>query len=209
MKEKAVIFDLGGVLISLDYQLTVQHFIDLGIHDFQAMYSQAAQSNLFDRYETGDCSSSHFINLLLPFLPNGTSPNLVVKAWNAMILDFPKEKLDYLDELRARGIRIFLLSNTNELHLELVQRRLQAVYPDRNLESYFEEAFYSHTLHDRKPHASIFETVCNAVGIIPEDTLFIDDTAQHIVGAKGMGLQAHLLLKEENLREVVENYLAS
>jgi len=90
---EAIIFDLGGVILNLNYQLTIEAFKSLGIEDFDKMYSQAKQNDLFDRFEIGQISSQYFINSLLPFLPNGTSPNKVVNAWNAMILDFPQERL--------------------------------------------------------------------------------------------------------------------
>ena len=100
-KFDAIIFDLGGVVLNLDYQLTIDAFKKLGLEDFEAMYTQAKQSDLFDRFETGQISSQHFINKLLPFLPNDVTPNQVVHAWNAMILDFPIERLKFIENLNV------------------------------------------------------------------------------------------------------------
>ena len=97
----AVIFDLGGVIINLDYQKTISAFQQLGMSNFEQVYSQMAQTDLFDLYETGQISTQHFINLLLPHLPVGTSPNKVVAAWNAMILDVPLKKI-------IRKMKIFI-----------------------------------------------------------------------------------------------------
>jgi FMN phosphatase YigB (HAD superfamily) len=190
----AIIFDLGGVIINLDYQRTINEFKKLGIKNFDEMYTQASQSNLFDDFETGKISSQHFINLLLPFLPVGTSANKVVAAWNAMILDFPKERLDLLDELNTK-YRVFLLSNTNDIHLQSVNRSL-AKTTERKLESYFEKVYLSHEIKLRKPHKEIFELVCKEQNLNPSTTLFIDDTIGHVNGANSIGLQGmHLVNK--------------
>ena len=108
---KHVIFDLGGVILNLDYTKTRTAFEALGLTNFDAIYSQANQSGLFDQFETGACSTPYFINHLLDFLPAGTTPNQVVAAWNAMILDFPIAQLELLERLK-NSHRIFLLSNT-------------------------------------------------------------------------------------------------
>ncbi len=190
----AIIFDLGGVIINLDYQLTIEAFKKLGIENFEEMYTQAKQNNLFEDYETGKISSQHFINSLLPYLPSGTSANKVVHAWNAMILDFPSKRLELLDQLNSK-YRIFLLSNTNDIHLQAVNRSL-ANTTDRKLDSYFEKVYLSHEVKLRKPHEEIFELVCKEQNLNKSTTLFIDDTIGHVNGANSIGLQGiHLVNK--------------
>ncbi len=196
----AIIFDLGGVILNLDYQRTIDAFKKLGISNFEEMYTQASQSNVFDDFETGKISSQHFINLLLPYLPVGTSPNKVVHAWNAMILDFPKERLKLLDELKSKR-RTFLLSNTNELHLQEVIRSLSKT-TDRTLESYFEKVYYSHILNLRKPNLEIFEYVCKEQNLNPSETIFIDDTIGHINGSNSFGLQGFHLEKGTTITDL-------
>jgi putative hydrolase of the HAD superfamily len=186
---EAIIFDLGGVLINLDYQLTSKAFIDLGLTDFDATYSQLQQTDLFDRFETGAISSFHFINRLLDQLPQGTSGNRVVHAWNAMILDFPEERLLWLLEMKQR-YRIFLLSNTNTLHMEAVRRSLERTIGHQRLEDYFEHVYLSCEMGLRKPNPEIFSRVCDEQGLNPATTVFIDDTLQHVEGAASIGLQA-------------------
>jgi glucose-1-phosphatase len=186
---KAIIFDLGGVLINLDYQLTSKAFIDLGLTDFDATYSQLQQTDLFDRFETGAISSFHFINRLLDQLPQGTSGNKVVHAWNAMILDFPADRLEWLLEIKKR-YRIFLLSNTNTLHMEKVRRSLEKTVGHQRLEDYFETVYLSCEMGMRKPTPEIFTRVCREQGLDPATTVFIDDSPQHVEGAASDGLQA-------------------
>ena len=197
MKYKAIIFDLGGVLIDIDYQKTIDAFVQLGMVDFNSIYSQASQQKLFSDYETGQISTQYFINQLIPFLKPGTSPNKVVEAWNAMILSVPKEKIALLENLKS-NYPLYLLSNTNDLHVPEVRKEWAKV-TDKPMESYFNKIYFSHELHLRKPNADIFETVCERENLNPKTTLFIDDSIQHIEGAASIGLQTYHLKKSTDL----------
>ena len=110
-----IIFDLGGVLLNIDYQKTEQAFIQLGITNFAAMYSQLKQSTLFDDFETGAISTKHFIGALQHASGIDTSDKDIIHAWNSMLLDFPLRRLQVLQQLRAH-YDLLLLSNTNEIH---------------------------------------------------------------------------------------------
>jgi glucose-1-phosphatase len=191
---KAILFDLGGVLINLDYQKTIDAFESLGIDNFQAIYSQAQQNNLFDDLETGKISSFHFINRLLDLLPQGCNPNQVVAAWNAMILDFPKYRLEFLEKI-SQKYALFLLSNTNDLHMEKVRRELRKS-SELPLEHYFNTVFLSQEVNDRKPNASIFEQVSRTIGFSPEEILFVDDSIQHVESAQKLGYHVIHLTSE-------------
>jgi HAD superfamily hydrolase (TIGR01509 family) len=191
IKEDAIIFDLGGVLIRLDYALTIRAFEQLGITDFDVLYNQAAQTDLFDRYETGKISSMQFINALLAYLPEGTSANQAVHAWNAMILDVPKERIRWLERLR-QSHRLFLLSNTNDLHMPIVRRAWSKVSP-KPLETFFDTVYLSYTLGMRKPDVATFQVVCEQNKLKPDKAIFIDDSIQHVEGARKAGLRVHHL----------------
>ncbi len=197
MKFDAIIFDLGGVLINLDYQKTTKAFEALGVSDFSELYSQAAQTELFSDFETGKISAQRFINELLVYLPKGTSPNKVVQAWNEMILDVPKNRISLLSELK-KSYPVFLLSNTNELHVPVVRREWAKV-TDLPMEHYFDKVYFSHEMGMRKPHIETFHEVCQREGLQAEKTLFIDDTLQHIEGAKKAGLQVVHLVEPDFL----------
>lgn len=187
---KAIIFDFGGIFINLNYAATIDAFKRLGIGNFDELYSQAQQSNLFDNYETGKISSQRFINRLLDFLPINTTPNQVVEAWNAMLLDIEPEKVKLLAELR-KSYPVYLLSNTNDLHIDIAFRRWKKTIGQSIHES-FDKIYLSHEIGLRKPNLDIFELVCRENNLDPSKTLFIDDTEQHINGAKSIGLQTHL-----------------
>jgi glucose-1-phosphatase len=195
----AVIFDLGGVIINLDYQRTIHAFENLGMSNFQSVYSQMSQTDLFDSYETGKISTQHFINLLLPHLPFGTSPNKVVAAWNAMILDVPLKKIALLADLK-KSLPTFLLSNTNDLHIQKVRDEWKKV-TDSAMEESFHKMYLSHEIKHRKPTYQAFSYVLEENGLEAARTIFIDDTLQHIVGAKSIGLQTLHLTNPEFLYE--------
>ncbi|WP_341899974.1 HAD family phosphatase [Fluviicola taffensis] len=199
--KEAIIFDLGGVLLNLDYDLTEKAFISLGMTNFGESYSQLQQTQLFDRFERGEVSSFHFVNQLLDRLPFGTTANQVVHAWDAMILDFPVERLQFLEELSKKH-RLFLLSNTNDLHIDAVRRSLEKTVGHRNLEQYFEKTYFSSAIGMRKPDSNIFEFVCAENNLDPAKTLFIDDSPQHVEGAKNAGLDALLLAKDQDVFEL-------
>lgn len=192
-----ILFDLGGVLINLDYHKTIRAFEELGVTDFSKIYSQANQNDLFDRFETGQISAQYFINALLNYLPKGTSANKVVDAWNKMILDFPKKHEELLKELKEK-YTIVLLSNTNELHVPVVLREFARV-SERAFSSYFDHVFYSHELKRRKPHPETFEEVCKQIGKKPSEIYFIDDSEQHILGAQTAGLETYHLTDQAEL----------
>lgn len=199
-----IIFDLGGVVINLNYHKTTSAFEALGLGNFGEMYSQAAQSGLFDEFEKGKVSSPYFVNKLLDYLPKGTSANQVVQAWNEMILDFPIENLNLLSELK-NSHRTFLLSNTNEIHIQKVHQHLQLVSEHKTLNPYFEKVYFSSDIKMRKPDSEIFEFVLQENNLNPTKTLFIDDTEQHILGAQKVGIQTYHLQKGEMIWEVLRN----
>lgn len=196
-KIDAIIFDLGGVIINLNYDLSTKSFEELGLLDFKKVYSQLQQSSLFDDYETGKISTQHFINKLLTHLPQGTSPNAVVAAWNKMILDVPKAKIELLLCLKNQ-YKTYLLSNTNEIHMQKVRIEWSKA-SQANLETHFEKTYLSYQMGLRKPDIEIFKFVCEEQGLIPAKTLFIDDSIQHIEGARNAGLQAYHLNHPEEL----------
>ncbi len=200
-KTKIILLDLGGVLINLDYHKTILAFEKLGLENAAQFYSQQQQTTLFDQFECGKISTQRFINELLHFLPQRTSPNKVVEAWNEMILDFPIERLNQLKALKEKH-PIYLLSNTNEIHMQAVRRSLKRVC-NEPLESFFNHVFLSHEIGLRKPNASVFDFVCETIKCSKEDVFFIDDSIQHIEGAKQSGIKSHWLQKGEEFYAIL------
>lgn len=189
-----IIFDLGGVILNIDYKLTEKAFVDAGITDFPALYSQLRQTDLFDKLEVGGMSGDEFVRELQKAGPAGITEAQVLAAWNAMLLDFPLRRLQILQQLRTY-YDLFLLSNTNEIHEAAFNDILMRERGLPNLGVFFDKVYLSHRVGLRKPNKEIFQRVLDDNGLKPEHTLFIDDSPQHIAAAKELGIQTIFLEK--------------
>jgi epoxide hydrolase-like predicted phosphatase len=204
-KYKNIIFDLGGVLLNIDYTLAVKAFSKLGLAGFDSFFSQAQQKQLFDLYEKGQISSPDFRNEIKTHCKNSITDQAINEAWNAMLLDLPQERLHLLKQFQQTH-RTFLLSNTNEIHIDTFNIYLQKSFDIADLSGHFEKAYLSYKVGMRKPDAEIFEMVLSENKLNPKETLFIDDSIQHIEGAKLQGIQTYWLdVKKESITDVLLN----
>lgn len=194
-----IIFDLGGVLLNIDYQLTEEAFVALGITNFSDIYSQLKQTNLFDELETGKISAAEFYTRLRTIGQVDISDKELEQAWNAMLLDMPLRRLQILQQLRIYH-DLVLLSNTNEIH-EAAFNKIIAGIHGYTLGAFFDRIYYSHRIGMRKPDVEVFEMILNENGFAAEHTLFIDDSPQHIEGAKKAGIQTIWLEKGMTIEE--------
>ena len=186
-KIDALLFDLGGVLIDVDYHKTIDAFAQLGVQNPSNLYNQFGQNQLFDQYEKGEVSSKFFLEKLKTLTKIDTIESDIVIAWNAMIGDFPTKKLDFIAELSQHN-PCFLLSNTNEIHLKKAIENLQKT-AFKNIDDLFIKCYYSHIIGKRKPEVETFKWVVNQMGLEANKVLFIDYSPQHIEGARKAGLQ--------------------
>ena len=190
---EAIIFDLGGVLLNIDYAATTRYLSQLAHPG--AIYSQHQQTSLFDHFERGEISPAAFRSGLREALSIEVSDQRLDDAWNAMLLDFPPSRLALLQDV-AQHWPIFLLSNTNQIHKEAFDKTIAAVAAPHAFDDLFEKAYYSHLMGARKPEAKAFAMVCSENRLNPAKTLFIDDTIGHVQGARQFGLQAYHLQGE-------------
>lgn len=184
---KHIIFDLGGVLLNIDYKLTEQAFIDLGITNFPELYSQLKQTKLFDELETGKIEESAFIAGIQQIAPTPLSEEQIRNAWNAMLLDMPARRFQILQQLRLY-YDLALLSNTNSIHEAQFMADIQQTH-GVIFNAFFDRVYFSHRIGLRKPSKEVFEFVMQENGFQPKDTLFIDDSPQHIESAQQLGIQ--------------------
>jgi len=198
-----IIFDLGGVLLNIDYTATEKAFADLGIADFHTKFSQLSQTNFFDDWETGKISQDAFISGMRE-AAHGVplSDSQILHAWNAMLLDFPLRRLQILQQLRIY-YDLFLLSNTNETHEKAFNTTLKENHGIPSIGHFFDKVYYSHRVGLRKPGKEIFQRILDENNLKPEHTLFIDDSPQHIATAKSLGLQTIHLEKGMSIEEHV------
>jgi putative hydrolase of the HAD superfamily len=182
MKIKNIIFDFGDVFINLDKPATFREMQKLGLTELTTEMDAANKA-----YEKGEISTRTFIRFYQNRFPNLTEHQLI-SAWNAIILDFPAHRLEFLKQLQQKANhRIFLWSNTNALHLERVQEVMgQADY--QTFLGCFEKHYFSHELGIRKPEPICFTNILEEQNIHPKETLFIDDTTENTEAARRLDL---------------------
>ncbi len=204
---KNIIFDLGGVLLDIDYQKTTRAFIELGVKDFDSMFNQFHSDELFTRLETGSISEPDFFEQIRKTIPHPVSNEQIESAWNAMILKFRTSSLACLEELGSR-YNIFLLSNTNSIHFRAFREQFTRETGKPDLDRYFRKAWYSHLVRLRKPERAIYEFVLGDAGISATETLFIDDSVNNINAAELLGIRTHLLSADERVEKLDWNRVA-
>ncbi len=191
-----LIFDFGGVIINLDYSKPVDEFKKLGILDSKKLYSKKEQTKLFDNLECGQISDENFLNEIRK-KSNTNDLELIRKAWNSILLNIPDERVSLLKKLSSK-YKIFLLSNTNSIHL----REIISSYGEKkwkNFISIFNEVYFSNQIGMRKPNENIFFYIINKNKLDVSKTLFIDDSPQHIKTAKKIGFKTYHLADKEDI----------
>jgi putative hydrolase of the HAD superfamily len=182
-----LIFDLGGVIINLETHRTVEAFARLAQRPV-AEIQPLMKESFFLEYEKGLISDAAFRDAVRTALEVALPDEQVDAAWNAMLLDIPLARLDLLRAL-AKHYRLFLLSNTNEIHLRCFQQQVQHLTGEPSLAGWFEKTYYSHYLRLRKPDVEIYEFVLRDAGVAPAATLFLDDNEHNLRGAEQIGIQ--------------------
>lgn len=186
---KNIIFDLGGVLLNLDTQATVlalKNHCELSLKEKELIH---LAHDVFLDYEKGLIPDAEFRARLREYLASEASDEELDRAWNMMLLNFPPERISLLKALR-KNYKLYLLSNTNGIHLKKVNEILQEA-AGKDLDHFFEKVYYSFYMFKRKPEPEIFQQVLDENNLVPEETLFIDDSLENVESAKKLGI--HIL----------------
>jgi glucose-1-phosphatase len=184
-----IIFDLGGVILNLDIQKSIDALHRLSRTGQKVSFSFKAQSELFDALEIGAIEPDEFRRRLREEFAIEGEDETLDEAWCAMLLDIPAQRIELLQRL-GKSHRLFLFSNTNAIHLLRFEAILQQTSSLSSLDQLFEKAYYSHLAGRRKPHPEVFEHIVAENNLEKNATLFIDDSYQHIEGARKAGIHA-------------------
>ena len=180
---KNIIFDFGDVFINLDKPATIRELFALGIEEVTEEMIQ-----VYKDYEVGKLTTNEFVNIFSVEFPE-ISKEKLVDAWNAILKDFPLHRLEFVKELQKSGkYRLFLLSNTNDLHIRWIQNDWGTVLYEE-FKSCFEQFYLSHEIQMRKPNSDIYEYVLQENNLNPEETFFIDDTKENTDAAAQLGIK--------------------
>lgn len=183
-----IIFDLGGVILNLDNRRTEEAFTNLGVRNIRQYFGLGHAASFFKDYEVGKITDQQFIDAIRDLTGAELSDQAIMDAWNALLLDFPPERIQLLRSL-GKSYRIFLFSNTNALHLAALQKIYADTFGPETLDDHFEQSYYSHLLGMRKPDKASYEHILKAHGLIGGETLFVDDAIINVEGAETAGLK--------------------
>lgn len=185
-------------MLNLDFNKSIDAFELLGVKHFENMFTQFKADELFTQLETGKLDETAFYEAIQKRAVKTITTAEIDRAWNALILDFRPESLALLEELAAK-YQLFLLSNTNSIHIKYFKELFISQTGKASLDDSFNKAWYSNEIGLRKPGKEIFEFALQDAGLIAAETLFIDDTLANIETAQKIGFKTHHLLHSERI----------
>jgi len=198
-----IILDYGNVLFDIDFPKLRQSFIALGIPNVDAFYGHLGQHALFDAFDKGIITAAQFRNELRNAANDSSLPDEAIDAaWNSLLIGVRPGHHELLGKLKTQ-YRTFLLSNNNEIHYRWIMDYLNREFGLSGNADFFEKDYYSHLMRMRKPDEEIFKFVLDTHMLDPKETLFVDDSPQHIETAQRLGFQAYLLGPEDTLPQLL------
>lgn len=204
-KIKNIIFDFGGVICDIDINRTIEKFNLFGPgkeeYDKIPKSPSSAFEDLVARYETGLVTSAEFRETIRAYYVSSPDDQAIDDAWNALLIGIPEKRMQLLENLKNH-YRLFLLSNSNEIHFQSYLRDFMEKYKYKDFNEIFEKIYFSYLIHQRKPDKGIFNFVISDLGIIPSETLFVDDMLPNVEGANSVGIIGYHLKEGEDLSDL-------
>ena len=199
---KNIVFDLGGVLVDLDFKNAINGLQQAGFANVKEQLQAFDQNGIFQKFELGEINADEFRTAIRENSTVTLTDEEVDTLWNSMLLEVPRKKLELILELRGKYM-VYLLSNTNSIHWDYVCNNAFN-YRGFRVNDYFEETFLSFEMHLAKPDKAIFEKVLHEANLLPEETLFIDDSEANCKAAEELGIHAHHYHIGEDLSKIFE-----
>lgn len=197
-----IIFDLGNVVIKIHYQRTLDAFKKLGFEDFEKIYTLFKQTDLFSLLETGKIPADEFCSGLRRNGLKKLTNEEIKDAWSMMLGELTAENYELLKKIRQE-YKTYLLSNTNEIHIDFFTRGVEVAFGKNVLPEMFDKIYYSHMVQLRKPNIEIYEHVLSDAGLVSHETIFIDDLLENIEAARKTGILAYHM-EHETISELFE-----
>jgi FMN phosphatase YigB (HAD superfamily) len=198
---KNIIFDYGNVIFSIDFSKAQQAFKQLGISNPDDFFGHRKQDQIFDKFDRGEVTSDEFRAYVKQIIGNtAITDQQITDAWNSLLLGIAPGNHELLLQFKEK-YRTFLLSNINDIHYTYIMNYLKTNFGFDDNEHLFERTYYSHLVGKRKPQIDFFEQVLAENNLKPEETLFIDDSPQHLEAAKTLGIQTFLMTAPDTLAD--------
>lgn len=205
-KIKNIVLDYGNVIFMIDFVKLKVAFTQLGIENVDEVFGHHGQSALFDDFDKGKIDVAQFRDGIREITKNpGLTDTQIDAAWNSLLIGVPEGHHELLLQLKDK-YRTFLLSNNNAIHYAYCMNAIHEKYSVADNEGFFEKTYYSHLVGMRKPDTEIFELVMNEQRLNPAETLFIDDSPQHLATAKQLGWNIALCTKEKPLKVILKEF---
>ena len=201
-KIRNIVFDLGGVLVDLDFKAAINGLQEAGFANVKEQLMAFDRGGIFQKFEVGEITADEFRTAIRENSTVTLTDEEVDALWNLMLLEIPREKLELILELRGKYM-VYLLSNTNSIHWDYVCKNAFN-YRGFRVEDYFEETFLSYEMHLAKPDKAIFEKVLSDANLLAEETLFIDDSEANCKAAQEVGIHAHHYHVGDDLSKIFE-----
>lgn len=182
---KNIIFDFGGVLVDLKPQACLDAFTALGIPQVADYMTPYGHKGPFGQVENGDITIREFRDEIRRLFEVSATDKEIDDAWAAFLVHTPKNKMRMVHELNKK-YRVFLLSNTNPIHIQKLKEFDDAGYPVKEC---FEKLYLSYEIGLSKPGKAIFKYVIKDAGIKPEETLLVDDSPANCNTGAELGMK--------------------
>lgn len=202
MTIKNIIFDLGGVLIDIDFDKTFAAYERISGENRQNIKESQTLYNTYIDYELGKINSAEFRDNIKKGLKINTDDTIIDNAWNALLLDFNPTAINLINRLKP-NYTIGLLSNTNEIHFSRCNSKIREQKLSENLISLFDNLFLSYEIGLRKPSPSIYQHVIKHLKCQPQEILFIDDLKENIESAQKTGMKTIHLINNKTIADLV------
>jgi putative hydrolase of the HAD superfamily len=203
---KAILFDFGNVIINIDVEKAILAFSELTFKSPARVNQLFADAEVFKKYETGYYSDDEFRDVIRQILSYPLNDQEIDQAWNALLLDVPKKRLDFLESIKMK-YPIYLLSNTNNIHIEQCKQYFRTKFGIPNFETIFSETFLSYKMGLWKPDYKIYDAAISKIGCKPEEILFLDDNQDNIDAATDLGIQCIKINPPDCFTEILEHII--
>ena len=196
---EAIIFDLGGVLINYSFERAFKMWAKLTIHTAEHFRSRFSYEDvILHEFEKGQITAHEYYVHLTNILNVTWTYDQFKAGWEYVNIDVNLKMLNLLQSLRTK-YKLYVLSNTNELHAQDITQRFPELFSNFNF------AYFSQDLHARKPNVEIYQKILNAIALEPQKVLFIDDLESNIVGAQKLGIIGIQMHSTPQVKEELKN----
>ena len=202
---KNIIFDLGGVLLDIDFKRTFNAFEALGLEGAEEWFKRPDVNRLCLDFETGLLGPEELRSRFRELTGFRCTDEEFDHAWNALLGEFPADRIRCVQRL-AKHYKTYLLSNTNPIHCKHFNSELNRHFGIESLDHLLDKAWYSHDLGLRKPGEQIFRKVLESGRLNPDETLYADDAEVNIIAAESVGMKVILITPELTIINALKNY---